>query len=756
MVPNLIVLPLILASVIARGETTRSDPPSAAVERRAIEDAAIGSAQDPIDRVDQRLDAAAIAFREDLPARIRTRLSWTPLDPTLIINTEAVLTRIQTLIDDSLADLILSDGPGRDRRLARAAAIEAAAQILSVRLRRMSVLESTAAIQRIHQELDDAIERTSDLDGPTLLVLAIAAATANEESPARSASTLLVRAAAEPSGIDAIEFELMQRLNAAGGVDPGHRTAVAGAMIKEPRRPADRLLIAGILLESRLQSGRSISQANDLTLRDALAARDTDSADRPRLTRGLAMLAANTVDPSAPIESIPTLAALGLSIRGSTTGDTTTALRFAMRACETGIADIVAEGRLELANLLLRAGDSAGAMETMVLLCREAPSHPSAERGAAIAARLAASGSSDTDHAMVVERILEVMPDHPDRDVWMITVGDRALRNGDEDAARNAWSSIEDRSELGQKALVRLTGLRDPGIDDATMLRRLEAFDENISPDPANPLRLASDLARVRLLLRLDRVTSAAEIAAHWLEFEHIPTESRLDVATLFITVLQRAGREAETAIFLARLERIDPSLALRLAQRERKIAVSNVIAAIDGDDRATAARVARGMISITPGASVGSDWIEAEDSTAMLEWSWIFAAANRPEDALSLLKKILTDRPGTSDALMLQAFLQGGRLSTPEGSKRTPSASDLAEAAIRTLSRITAGTSRDELMWWRCEIERLEILYLLERSIDRIGSRIDRLRAERPDFGSEALRRRFDRLRAQVSGSTR
>jgi hypothetical protein len=56
--------------------------------------------------------------------------------------------------------------------------------------------------------------------------------------------------------------------------------------------------------------------------------------------------------------------------------------------------------------------------------------------------------------------------------------------------------------------------------------------------------------------------------------------------------------------------------------------------------------------------------------------------------------------------------------------------------------------------MWWRCEIERLEILYLLERSLDRIGPRIDRLRAERGDLGSEALRRRFDRLRARLSES--
>jgi hypothetical protein len=755
MLSNLIItLPLVLAGMIARGMETPSGPPSAGAERRTIEDAAIDSTPDPIERVDQRLDAATVAFREDLSARARTRLLWTPLDPTLVTNANAVLTRIHTLIDDSLADLLLSVGPGRDRRLARAAAIEAAAKILDVRLRRLTIKESTAAVRRIHQELDDAVERTNALDGPILLVLAMAAATADEDLPARSASTLLGRAAAGPRGIDAIEFELMQRLDAAGGVDPDRRSAIAGAMIKEPRRPADRLLIAAILLESRLQSDGSTFQAGQRTLLDALAARDTDTADRPRLTRGLATIAADTVDPSAAIESISPLASLGLSIRGSRAGDAEAALRFAIRACETGNADIGAEAQLERANLLLRSGDRGGAIDALVLLCREAPSHPSAARGAAIAARLATSESSDADHARVVNQLAEFMPSHPDRDGWMITVGDRAARNGDEETARSVWSSIDDHSELGPKALVRLIGLQDSGLDATTMLRRLDALDDDISRDSSDPLRIDSDLARMQLLLQLDRDSSAAEIAARWADLEGVPSESRLDVATLCITVFQRSGHDAEAAAVFSTLQRIDPPLARRLAAAERKAVVSNVIAAIDGDDRATAARIARRMISITPGAKVGSDWIDTEDPATLMEWSWLFAAANRSEDASALLRRILSDRPDAADALMLQAFLQGGRLSTPPDSPRTRGEPEYAEAALRTLSRITAGTSRDTRMWWRCEIERLEILYLLERSLDRIGPRIDRLRAERGDLGSEALRRRFDRLRARLSES--
>ena len=172
---------------------------------------------------------------------------------------------------------------------------------------------------------------------------------------------------------------------------------------------------------------------------------------------------------------------------------------------------------------------------------------------------------------------------------------------------------------------------------------------------------------------------------------------------------------------------------------------------AIDGDDRATASRIARQLISITPGAGVGVDWLDAKDPATLMEWSWLFAAANRPADASVLLERVLADRSDASDGLMLQAFLQGGRLSTPPDAKRLPIEPERAEAALRTLSRITAGTSRDERMWWRCEIERLELLYLLNRSIDRIGPRIDRLRAERQSLGSEPLRGRFDRLRSQV-----
>ena len=761
MTPHFIIaLPLFLVGILAQGMSTPLDPPSdltsdsasASAERRSIEDATIRSTSDPIDRVDLRLDAAALAFREDLSGRTRTRLSWTPLNPTLAAKAKTVLTRIHTLIEDSLTDLLLSKGPGRDRRLARAAAIEAAASLLEAQLRRMTVRDLRATVQRIHRDLDDAVERTSNLNGAILMALAKAAATADEDIPTRSASSLLARVAAGPRGIDAIEFELMQRLDAAGGVDPSHREDVASAMIKEPRRPADRLLIAAILLESRrLQSGASDSQTGHLTLRDALSARDTDAADRPRLTRGLAIIAADVVDPLAPMESVSPLAALGRSIQSSTTGDAEAALRFATRACETDNVDIVAEAQLERANLLLRSGDRRGAMDALVLLCQRAPTHPSAERGATIAARLAASESSNANHARVVNQLTAVIPSHPDRDDWMITVGDRAMRQGDEDTARIAWSSIEDRSNLGPKALVRRAGLRNPGLDDITMLRRLNALDARIPLDLVDPLRNAADLARVRLLLRLDRATSAAEIAARWFRFEDVPTDSRLEVATLCITALQRSGRETEAALFLANLQTIDPSLARRLSQGERETAVASVMTAIDGDDRATASRIARQLISITPGAGVGVDWLDAKDPATLMEWSWLFAAANRPADASVLLERVLADRSDASDGLMLQAFLQGGRLSTPPDAKRLPIEPERAEAALRTLSRITAGTSRDERMWWRCEIERLELLYLLNRSIDRIGPRIDRLRAERQSLGSEPLRGRFDRLRSQV-----
>ncbi len=761
MIPILVIaVPILLAGVFSPDDRiSAAEPPtsiSRIAERHATEDAEIDSTQDPLERVDRRLDAAASSFQTDLPARIRTRLFWTPLDPTLVVKAESALARVRGLIDDSLTDLLLVDRPGRDRRVARAAAIEAAAALLEGRLRRSTIAKSKAEIQRIHRELGDVVERTSELDGPVLLILATAAATAGEDRPARSAATLLGRAAATPRGIDAVEFELVRRLNDAGGVDADRQVTIAGMMIREPRPPADRLLIAAILLEARRQTGGPDSRLGHLTLLDALTAPDTDATDRPRLTRGLAGIAADAVDPSAAIESISPLAALGHSMRSGKAGDPSAALRFATRACQTNIVDIAAEAQLERANLLLRSGDRVGAMNALVVLCRKAPSHPSAERGATIAARLAASGSSDADHARVVDQLVKIMPSHPERDDWMISVGDRAARIGDEATARAAWSSIDDHSELGPQTLVRLAGLRNPGVDDVTMLQRLEMIDDELSNDPFHPLRLAADIARVRLLLRLDRNTSAADVAVRWLEFENIPVDSRLDVAALCIAALQRSGREAEAATFFENLQTIDASLAERLTRKERETAVSDVIAAIDEDDLVTATRIARGLISITPDATVGSDWIDAADSATLLDWSWLFAAADRPEDASRLLRRILADRPDAADALMLEAILQGGRLSMRPDSTRPRSDPARAEAALRTLARITAGTGRNEQIWWRCEIERLEILHLLGRSLDRIAPRIDRLRAEHGDLGSEAFRGRFNRLRTRLNQSTR
>ena len=119
-------------------------------------------------------------------------------------------------------------------------------------------------------------------------------------------------------------------------------------------------------------------------------------------------------------------------------------------------------------------------------------------------------------------------------------------------------------------------------------------------------------------------------------------------------------------------------------------------------------------------------------------------------------LDRILLGNPDAIEPLALQAILLGGRLATaPDASRTVPTEADAA-AAIRILTRIVRGTTPADPIWWRCEIERLELLQLLGRNLDRIGPRIDRLRAERPDFGGDAFQRRFERLRGLVSVETR
>ena len=86
---------------------------------------------------------------------------------------------------------------------------------------------------------------------------------------------------------------------------------------------------------------------------------------------------------------------------------------------------------------------------------------------------------------------------------------------------------------------------------------------------------------------------------------------------------------------------------------------------------------------------------------------------------------------------------------------RRTPSTED-AGKAVTDLRRIGKGTGRGSVWWWRSEIEQLEILIALGRNLDRIETRLDRIRKEFADLGGPDFERRINALRPAIAEAKR
>lgn len=747
-----------LATTFATGSLTAAPPDDPVTTPAATEvvEVDFDAIEDPLRRADRRLATAESTLREGIPPRVRTRLLWAPFSRKLAESVRTPLARARQLVEDASSDLASTGGVGRDRRIARAICLAAILETLEIMTRPDRPPIDSETLRRVYRGLGDAAERTTELDGPTLAGLAMLAVLAEETASTRSPATLLSRVRENPAGVDALEYEWLERLAKAGTASAKARLGVARGMLRTQRRDADRLLLAAILLQAASEE-TSTAEATRIALVELLRTTEENPMIRPRLVRGLAGIASG-LERGDEASGIPPLIALGRAIEFGEAGDPGLAMRFARRALDAENKDLVMEARLELANLALRSNRSDEAIETLVAACALLPGHPSGLRAAELAARLADADPDDRRHADTIGRLAAAMPGHPSLDDWRMRTGERAILRGDEAAARDAWNAVDRRSARGPEALVRICEIGDPGVERETLLRRLDAVDDRLPSDPLAPLRVDADLARIDLLLGLDRVSSAARIAARWTTSTTLPSDERTRVrlATLAIEALRRDGREPEASELLTRIERDDPALARRLLATARNEAHRSVVAFLDADDRRGARSTANAMLSVAARTESGDASRRPDlDDTALLEWAWIEAAAGRVDRATARLDRILLENPDAIEPLSLKGILLGGRVATtPDASRVAPTESD-AVAAIGILTRIVRGTTPAEPIWWRCEIERLELLHLLGRNLDRIGPRIDRLRAEHPEFGSEPLRRRFERLRGVVANPT-
>lgn len=738
--------------------------------RRAQEDRAIETARDEVTRAEARLDAAAAALRLDLPARTRARVWWTSVDPATTARAVEAANRADELATATFTEMLTSSAPGQERLQARAAVIGGVARLLRDRAELSSPTDWTSRLARFRQEIANAPDKTSQLDGPTLLAIA-AATLAADPNATEAARDLHLRAGMQPEGIDGIEYAMIgaviEDTTRGRNIDPQTRTRVTESLLRNPHPAGDRLLLGGIQLRARLESGEPLASASDATRRSTIPPRGLDANDRVRLVRALATLVAASTPADASVSELPPLAALGRLSPAVAAGTTDAAassstLALVDQAMTTSAPMVKAEVLLDAATLAMRRGDASTAREAIVSMVETLPAHPKALTAAGLAIRLAQADPDTTVADATTDRILAAMPEHPSRDAWLLEQGARATARGDATAARTAFERIPATSSARPEATIRLLQLDAPRLLDRgrdselqTMLTTLDGIDADVPQDRATPLRVEADLLRMQALEGLGRSSSAATIAAAYLDPRAVPEPLRIETSRIATTSLRNAGRIDEANRLLAALAAIEPDASSLIAGRLLSESADAVLAAIDRNDRDEARELAETASRANPVDVDVAIRSAAENPQESVRLGWVLAAAGRTDDALRLTEAVLQTNPGAMEPLYLRAVLLGGRLDSVGRSRRVPSTED-AGRAITDLRRIAKGTGRGSIWWWRAEVEQLEIMVALARNLDRIETRIDRLRKEFKDAGGPAFERRLNALRPAITEARR
>ena len=569
-----------------------------------------------------------------------------------------------------------------------------------------------------------------------------------------------------PEGIDALEYELIGRLveaPAGTGVGPKARIAATSSLLERPRPAGDRLLLAAVQLAARLDSGESLSSAIDATRRSMLDATGIDATDRIRLLRGLAGVG-DLAATGVAGRDLPPLPALGRATRLSGEGATNAAqVRVLLeKAAESPIRDIRAEALLELAMIAIRSGDTATAQATLLDLIETMPRHPKSRQAGEIAVRLAEATGNDDVLLESTRRVLDALPDHPDRDQWLLERARRAVARDDTDAARGAWEAIPEPSPEFIEAEIALVELDVPAAVRARdrrtidrLLARLDAIAPRVPEDRATLPFVDASIARMKLLSAADRSSEAGRLAATFTDLDQLPESRRVMVVEVAAPLLETAGRGDEATQMLVKLEALSPGASAAINARILADFVDPVLEALDRDDRDAAGQLAGRALAATPFDLEGAIASGRRDPKNANGIAWLLAASGRRAEAMRLVDSILESHPGATESLHLRAVRLGGRLDSTGRSRITPEVGD-AGAAIKDLRRITNGSSRGSVWWWRATLEELEILVALGRDLDRISTRLQRLEREFPDRGGPDFERRFRALGPAIEEARR
>ncbi len=508
------------------------------------------------------------------------------------------------------------------------------------------------------------------------------------------------------------------------------------------------MLLASILMQARLDAGRPLGAVAGEVRRRLLPESGIESAVRVALLRTLADLIADQSQEISEIADLHPLAALSRADRiANRDADATVIEALLMRAAESPVPAIKAEGLLELAVRSADAGADKTASNRLTAMVEALPSHPQAAKAASLAVRLA----TYDDLAATVERLLTAIPDHPERHRWLLELGIRAEQNGETGIARSTWLRIPNEAPERIEAVLLATRLDLDTQRRETWAQNLMLLDALDLPEGATEASIDRDLLRIELLLGMGNTVDAERSAINLIERPDLPIDQVVPVATIVSEALEANQRSDDAIAFVLRLADIHPTVARPLVAGIMERAVLRIVQALDADQPSSAQDLATTVLS--RGWTDVETFTRSQDTTpsALVGAAWLLATVARYEEAATLVDIALERAPDGLEPLFLRAVLRGGRLND----RREISEED-ARLALADLSRIAAGTSRGSTWWWRAEIERLELLVALDLDLARVGDRIERWRRQFPSLGGPDFARRLRRLERVIADRER
>ena len=529
-----------------------------------------------------------------------------------------------------------------------------------------------------------------------------------------------------------------------GGADRGVRSAqLLLRRYEEPGQLRDHLLVSDHLasLHTRLDEHASAASVwnrmHPLLIRSGLDAPTTRALIDERIRR------LPVGDPMAT-ESIDLLLA-HMARPELDQAELAMALRAALSSPDLE-ADHRARAMAGLGAALARDRRPLAAARVLLELASSMPRRTEAGAAIDVAARLALETSiahpADSEARAVAVEALAVMmakfPYRPGIDAWRIAAARLATGDARWNDAINAYAAVvpespQEQEAIRESATVLLLASRDEawsadGMDVVSAIR-----DRRLRGDDAT--RMAVDLVLIEALLDRDRPEEVADVIARVASGSPTP-----DQQALLETLRLRAAEGDADAIAAAARGVADrggadggAAIATALRQSLRTIDVDSAQTGRPPDAEHLRAHV-------EPVGNALAAWLRQQDSDDPASWLLVAQAyrhMDRHAEALEVLDPLLQRAPDAGDVL----FERAENLHALGGEDR------LAKAMViyRRLGRAEPGTAARR--WWWSQLRMLEILASLDRSTDRIGPRIRRLRQDDPALGGEDTRRGFESL---------